>query len=95
MASEIEARRQWDLVYGDEDLGMFTVVCRSRFPRGADDLTIWVRLDENGLTRLEAESAHREGKTSSGTRQRRVEDLLAAVREAVGPDRLVRREADR
>ena len=94
VTSQIRSRKHWDLVYADEELGMFTVVCRSRFPRGADDLTVWVRLDEYGLTCLEVGSSHREGKTSDSARSRRIDELLRSVETAVGPGRLVRRTGD-
>jgi hypothetical protein len=85
VAAEIQGQRGWELVHADEERGMFTVVCRSRFPKGTDDLTIWVRLDENGLTRLDARSASRDGRRAPGGLQRRVQSLLDAVRRAIGP----------
>lgn len=90
VAEEIRSQRGWELVHADEERGMFTVVCRSRFPKSVDDLTIWVRLDENGLTRLDIRSSSREGRHQPGGLRRRVEALLASVERALGPGARVR-----
>jgi uncharacterized protein (DUF1499 family) len=90
VASEIQSQRGWDLVHADEERGMFTVVCRSRFPKRTDDLTIWIRLDENGLTRLDIRSSSREGRRQPGGLRRRVESLLGSVERSLGPGARVR-----
>ncbi|MGI9037776.1 MAG: DUF1499 domain-containing protein [Gemmatimonadota bacterium] len=90
VASEIQSQRGWDLVHADEERGMFTVVCRSRFPKRTDDLTIWIRLDENGLTRLDVRSSSREGRRQPGGLKRRVESLLGSVERSLGPGARVR-----
>lgn len=90
VAAEIRSQRGWELVHADEERGMFTVVCRSRFPKGTDDLTIWICLDDNGLTRLDIRSSTREGRRQPGGLRRRVESLLGSVERSLGPGALVR-----
>lgn len=85
VASEIDTRRGWELVHADEERGLFTVVCRSRLRRSTDDLSVWVRLDEYGLTRLDVRAGARQGRASPGANERRVEALLQAVDAALGP----------
>lgn len=86
VAAEIDGQRGWELIHADEERGLFTVVCRSRLRRGSDDLSVWVRLDEYGLTRLDVRAGSRQGRPSSpGANERRVEALLQAVDAALGP----------
>ncbi|MGD8495211.1 MAG: DUF1499 domain-containing protein [Gemmatimonadales bacterium] len=85
VAHEVGGRRGWELVHADEERGLFTVVCRSRLRRSADDLSIWVRLDEYGLTRLDVRAGTRQGRHSPGANERRIDDLLRAVDAALGP----------
>jgi hypothetical protein len=85
VAAEIDAQRGWELVHADEERGLFTVVCRSRLRRSTDDLSVWVRLDEYGLTRLDVRVGSRQGRPSPGSNERRVDALLQAVDEALGP----------
>ena len=89
LVTEISRRGRWDLVHQDEDLGLITVACRGVLPGRADDLTIWVGLDGNGLTRvdLRAESRARRG---FGACERRVLDLLNSMDGALGTDARVR-----
>lgn len=86
VADEIRAQRRWKLVHADEERGLFTVVCRSFLGRRIDDLSIWVRLDDNGLTRLDVRAGARESGRATGANRRKVDDLLRAVDEALGPD---------
>lgn len=83
--ADIRGRRGWEIVHADEERGLLTVVCRSRFRRSSDDLNVWVRLDEYGLTRVDARAGSREGRLSPGANRRRVVELLEALDEALGP----------
>lgn len=82
----IRRQRRWTLAHKDEDLGMLTVRCQSLMLRFIDDLTLWVQLDENGLTRVEARSTSRMGRGDLGTNRRRIERLLGRLDSALGPD---------
>lgn len=81
----VHQRRGWTLVHADEELGLMTVMCRSLVLRVHDDLTIWVSLDENGLTRVEARSESRIGRGDFGVNRRRIERLLQRLDGTVGP----------
>lgn len=83
--ADIRGRRGWEIVHADEERGLLTVVCRSRLRRSSDDLSVWVRLDEYGLTRVDARAGSREGRLSPGANRRRVDELLEALDEALGP----------
>lgn len=85
VAADIESRRGWEIVHADEERGLLTVVCRSRLRRSSDDLSVWVCLDEYGLTRVDARAGSREGRLSPGANRRRVEGLLEALDEVLGP----------
>ena len=91
LEAEIGARRGWTLVHADEERGLFTVVCRNLVPPGTDDLSVWVRLDEFGLTRVDMRSSARGGRRDFGTNQRRVASLIRALDKALGPGHRVRR----
>ncbi len=77
-------RRGWKLIHADEELGIMTIVCTTPVLRFHDDLTIWLSLDENGLTRVEARSESRVGRADLGMNQRRIERLLARLDRTVG-----------
>lgn len=96
LLEEIDRRSRWTLVHSDEELGLITVECRSRVFRLVDDLTIWVALDPNGLTRVDVLSRARKGQGDLGVNRRRVEGLLGKLDGAFGPSaRLVdRREGE-
>ncbi|MFQ5690613.1 MAG: DUF1499 domain-containing protein [Gemmatimonadota bacterium] len=81
---DVAARRGWSLAHADEDLGMLTVRCRSPVFRFVDDLTIWVILDENGLTRVEARSCSRTGRGDFGVNRRRIVRLLQRLDRRLG-----------
>lgn len=83
--ADIRARRGWEIVHADEERGLLTIVCRSRLRRGSDDLSVWVRLDEFGLTRVDARACSREGRASPGANRRRVVEFLEALDETLGP----------
>lgn len=70
------ARSRWRVEHADETEGILVVTCRSRIFRFVDDLTVWVSLDREGLTRVEARSRARTGVGDLGVNRRRVERLL-------------------
>lgn len=94
LLAEIRARPRWELAHQDEELGLITVRCRSRIFRLVDDLTIWVELDEDGLTRVDARSASRVGKGDLGVNRRRLLRLLRALDRNVGPEARLRARRD-
>jgi len=87
----IREHRKWTLVHSDEERGLFTVVCRNLVPPGTDDLSIWVRLDEFGLTRVDIRSSARADRRDFGANQRRVAHLLRTLDEGLGPGNRIRR----
>jgi hypothetical protein len=87
---EIRRRRRWTLVHSDEEMGLLTVTCRPILPRGLDDLTVWVRLDENGLTRVDMRSVARWSRGDLGVNSRRVAGLTSRLDQALGPGVRVR-----
>lgn len=74
-------RPRWRLTHSDETLGVLVATCRSRVFGLVDDLTVWVSLDEQGLTRVEARSRARTGVGDLGVNRRRVERLLGHLDE--------------
>lgn len=90
LTAYIRGRRRWRLTHKDEELGMLTVTCRSLVFRFVDDLTVWVGLDENGQTRVEARSASRVGKGDFGVNRRRIGRLLEHLDEVLGPEARLR-----
>ena len=91
--ADIRGRRGWEIVHADEERGLLTVVCRSRLRRSSDDLSVWVRLDEYGLTRVDARAGSREGRLTPGANRRRILDLLESLDRTLGPGaRVVGRE---
>jgi hypothetical protein len=80
----IRARRLWDLVHCDEDLGLITVSCRGFLTAGKGSLTIWVSLDDNGLTRVDLRSVPNT-RLDLGASERRVRNLLDRLDRNLGP----------
>lgn len=80
----VEQKPRWTLQHSDELEGILTVTCRSRLFRFVDDLTIWVALDGDGLTRVEARSRSRTGRGDFGVNRRRVERILERLDEVFG-----------
>ncbi len=80
---EARARHRWDLVHHDEDLGLVTVRCRGFMSAGASLLTIWVGLDDNGLTRVDLRSVP-ETRRGLGAGERRIRDLLGRLDRKLG-----------
>lgn len=70
------ARPRWNVTHADETQGVFVATCRSRIFRFVDDLTVWIFLDEEGLTRVEARSRARRGHGDLGVNRRRLERLF-------------------
>lgn len=91
LEAEIGARRNWQLVHADEERGLFTVICRTLIPPGTDDLSVWVRLDEFGLTRVDVRSSSRGSRRDFGANQRRVTSLIRSLDASLGPGNRVRR----
>jgi hypothetical protein len=89
--AEIRARRNWELVHADEERGLFTIVCRCLMPPGTDDLSVWVCLDEDGLTRVDVRSSARGGRRDFGANQRRVNSIIRALDEGLGTGNRIRR----
>lgn len=67
---------RWSLVHSDETSGILTLTCRSRVLRLVADLTVWVSLDREGFTRVEARSRARVGRGDLGVNRRRIERLI-------------------
>jgi hypothetical protein len=87
---QIASRRGWVLAHRDEELGIITVRCRTPVFRFIDDLTIWVALDENGQTRVEALSRSRVGKGDLGVNRRRIVRILSTLDHVLGPNARLR-----
>lgn len=75
----------WTLAHRDEDLGLISVRCVVPLLRWADDLTIWVALDSNGLTRVEVFSRARRRDYDLGMNRRRIQRMLKSLDRAFGP----------
>lgn len=84
-------RRQgrWALVHHDEDLGMVTVRCRGFLPGSASLLTIWVSLDDNGLTRLDLRAVP-DARRAAAPGSRLVSDFLEGMDRDLGSGTRVR-----
>ena len=80
-----ERRWWWTLAHRDEDLGLISVRCAVPLLRWVDDLTIWVALDANGLTRVEAFSRARRRNFDLGTNRRRIRRMRNSPARARGP----------
>jgi len=72
----VEIRPRWTVTHADESAGQLTVLCRTRLFGFRDDLVVWVWLDEDGLTRVDARSRSRVGRTDLGANRRRIDGLL-------------------
>ena len=80
---EVRARGRWELVHHDEELGLITVRCRGFMSAGTSLLTVWVSLDDNGLTRLDLRSVP-QTRRDLGSGERRVRELLGRLDHALG-----------
>ena len=81
--AEVRARGRWELVHRDEELGLITVRCRGFMSAGASLLTVWVSLDDNGLTRLDLRSVP-EKRRDLGSGERRIRELLSRLDHTFG-----------
>ncbi|WP_420633686.1 DUF1499 domain-containing protein [Candidatus Palauibacter sp.] len=81
----VDRRWWWRLAHRDENLGLMSVRCVFPILRFVDDLTIWVALDANGLTRVEAFSRARRRDFDLGANRRRIRRMLRSVDRALGP----------
>jgi len=81
----VRRRWWWTLAHRDEDLGLISVRCVVPLLRWVDDLTIWVALDSNGLTRVEAFSRARRRNFDLGMNRRRIRRMLKSLDRALGP----------
>jgi len=84
LLEDVRARDRWELVHHDEDLGLITVRCRGFLAAGTGSLTIWVCLDDNGLTRLDLRYVP-EARRDLGAGERRIRDLVSRMDHALGP----------
>ena len=75
----------WTLAHRDEDLGLISVRCSVPLLRWADDLTIWVALDSNGLTRVDVFSRARRRDFDLGMNRRRILRMLRSLDRTFGP----------
>ncbi|MDT8435819.1 MAG: DUF1499 domain-containing protein [Gemmatimonadota bacterium] len=83
---EVIGRRPgWTLVHADEDLGLLTARRRILLPALTSDVSVWVRLDEHGLTRVDVRAAGRARPAGPDRQRRAVHRLLAALDRALGP----------
>jgi hypothetical protein len=72
----IDEHPRWNLEHADETRGLMAATCRSRVFRFVDDLTVWVRLDADGLTEVALRSRSRTGRGDFGVNRRRIERIL-------------------
>lgn len=85
LLDEVRRQPRWTLIHADEEAGLLTVACREPLQRAMHDLTVWVSLDDNGLTCLDIRSASRGGRGDLGASRRRVLHLTAMLDRALGP----------
>ena len=90
LLTEVSGHRSWTLVHSDEDLGLLTAVCRRVLPRETGHLTVWVRLDENALTRVDVRSMSRSAIGRAGGDRRRVEALMSRLDRRLGGSARIR-----
>ena len=81
----VHRRRLWRLAHRDEELGMISVRCVIPIVRFVDDLTVWVTLDGNGLTRVNALSRARRRDFDLGMNRRRIARMLRTLDRRLGP----------
>lgn len=88
--SEIHRRRRWKVIHSDEGLGVLTAVCGSLIPREFSHLTVWVRLDEYALTRVDVRSTSRSRLGLPGGDRRRIQSLVSCLDDRLGEGTRVR-----
>ena len=77
--TEIARRRMWTVVHSDEELGLLTAVWKTPLPWEIGHLTVWVRLDEYALTRVDIRSTSRTKFVLPGGNRRRVQALVSGL----------------
>jgi hypothetical protein len=87
---EFSERRMCSVVHSDEELGLLTAVCRTLLPWELGHLTVWVRLDENGLTRVDVRSTSRSSLALPGGNRRRVQAIVSRLDSQLGSKTRVR-----
>jgi hypothetical protein len=87
---EISRRRRWVVIHSDEDLGLLTAVCGTLLPWEIGHLSVWVRLDEYGLTRVDVRSTSRSTLALPGGNRRRVQAIISSLDNQLGPGARVR-----
>ncbi len=85
----VDGRSRWDLVHRDEEMGLVTVNCRGLLPGRAEDLSVWVTLDDNGLTRVDARCGSR-GRRDGRAGERRIRQILCDLDRALGTEARIR-----
>ena len=88
--SIVARRRLWRVVHADEELGLATIVCRLPVSGIAGEISVWVHLDDNGLTRVDARAGARGRWQGPRAARRRLDRFLAGLDRAVGPDARIR-----
>ncbi len=84
LLDEVRIQPRWTLIHSDEEQGLLTVTCREPLQRSLHDLTIWVSLDENGMTCLDIRSASRGVRGDLGASRRRVRHLSEMLDRKLG-----------
>lgn len=85
LLSYVGRRRAWRLAHRDEDLGLISVRCVWPIVRFVDDLSVWVALDANGLTRVDALSRAQGRDFDLGMNRRRIARMLGWLDRRLGP----------
>lgn len=88
--AEIGGRRMWSVIHSDEDLGLLTAVCRTLLPWEIGHVSVWVRLDEYGLTRVDVRSTSRSSLALPGGNRRRVQAIVSSLDRQLGTGTRVR-----
>jgi len=86
----VRRQSRWTLVHADEEQGLLTIACKEPLQRTLHDLTVWVWLDENGLTCLDIRSASRGERGDLGANRRRVLYLTELLERSLGSDARIR-----
>ncbi len=90
LLAEVRRQARWTLIHADEEQGLLTIACKEPLQRSLHDLTVWVRLDENGLTCIDIRSASRGGRGDLGANRRRVRHLTELLERTLGTGARVR-----
>ncbi len=72
-------RPRWTVVEADPRAGLLRAESRTLLWRFVDDVTVRVRLDEVGMTRVDVESRSRVGRADLGVNARRIARFLHAL----------------